>query len=614
MSQINLLFQQAVQDFQQGYFDKALKLGLRVQKKDKRNPDILHLLALIYKAKSRPDLAKKYFEQSLKSQPLQAVTLSNYANLLVEINENRNAVKYYSKAIKLDPQLLDAWLNLAILLNAQEDFEGAIAVIQKALKHHASVLSLYQILGIAKTGVEDYTGALSAFDRIIGHQGVDTTLELQVLRNKTVALREAHASDEAVTSLNRYLENKKIQAPELLFDRACAKYDIGDLESAEKDLLQSIRLNPAYVPAHEALNKLYWENSGDGEFLQSYEYSLDRDPDSAELYFSYIAQLILSRQYEKANTVATRAVHKIGKQANLIHAQGIIANFLNDPDASISLINQAISLQPENSRFRIDKANYLIRQQEYKAALQELNLAGKVEPYNQEIWSYKGICWRLQGDDRCLWLNDYKNFIGIKQIPCPDGYDDLEHFLVELSSVIARQHKTNRQPLDQSVKNGTQTVGRLLNIQNTVIQDYRKVITQSIQEYINDLPHDSRHPFLSRNTGKFRHAGSWSVKLKSGGYHSNHMHPQGWLSNCSYIEVPETIRPDDPDRAGWIKFGETSLQLGANEETGSCICPQAGMHVLFPSYFWHGTNPFNAESYRVTIPSDISPKPDFGFR
>ena len=316
----------------------------------------------------------------------------------------------------------------------------------------------------------------------------------------------------------------------------------------------------------------------------------------------------MASQNEKAKLVLTEAIKTIGSDAGLLHALAILMMRSNEFTESVALLDKAIKMQPNVIRYRIDKANYYIKHHEYKKALVELDRAGKLDVLNQEVWAYKGLCWRLLGDSRAVWLNNYAQLVDSRYLDVPLGYDDLEHFMFELGQALSLLHKTNRQPLDQSVMNGTQTVGRLLMNKEKVIQDYRTVLTQSIQDYLNELPVDDEHPFLNRNTRNFLHTGSWSVKLKSGGFHTNHMHPQGWLSNCTYVNVPQDINQYDRTQAGWLKLGESSLNLGERENIAKTICPKTGLRVLFPSYIWHGTIPFTSSNFRITLPSDIAPK------
>ena len=221
-----------------------------------------------------------------------------------------------------------------------------------------------------------------------------------------------------------------------------------------------------------------------------------------------------------------------------------------------------------------------------------------------------GTCWRLLGDAKTDWLNNYPTLIDARPLPTPPGYQSLAEFLAVLNPVIRRLHTSTRQPLDQSVRGGTQTLGRLLSEPDPVIQQFRAALEQRIHEYLQRLPPDAAHPLLSRNNRQFRFSGSWSVRLADQGFHTNHVHPQGWLSACTYLELPDCIRPDDPLRQGWLKLGETSLLLGDQEEVAQAICPAPGLVVLFPSFVWHGTYPFhtsNGHDFRMTAPCDIMP-------
>jgi hypothetical protein len=58
-------------------------------------------------------------------------------------------------------------------------------------------------------------------------------------------------------------------------------------------------------------------------------------------------------------------------------------------------------------------------------------------------------------------------------------------------------------------------------------------------------------------------------------------------------------------RAAWLKFGEPGLRLALPPE--HFVRPEAGMLVLFPSYFWHGTVPFTTGGDRLTAAFDVLP-------
>lgn len=600
-------FQNAVAAFQQGDFARAKKLGERLLKKKQQLADVCHLLALIHKTEGDSKAAKQYFERSLAADSRQAAVCANYANLLAQTGQNDAADKMYERATSLDAALLDAWYNWASLLNDMQRFDLASAKINRALQLNEHDARLHIVQGIALRGQECYREALAAFDKAIELATLHSPSGVTAAQNKAMTLRADNQPGAAVAAL-KFLTGSDSRNPEALFIKACAHYDAGEYPQTETDLKLAIELRPEYVDAHEALNKLYWEREDDQEFLASYRAGVDKAPQSKELRYSFAAQSILANRREEAKDILRRAIDDFGSEASFVHALGVLIMGDGETDEAAALFDQAIASQPDAARYRIDKANILIRDERYSEALQELDHAGSRHPLNQEIWAYRGLCWRLQGDARAEWLNDYAKLVDARFLDVPEGYDSLAHFMQVLRSDLEGLHKTQRQPLDQSVRNGTQTVGTLLSLPTKSIQDYRKVLSKSIQDYIDALPEDAQHPFLNRNTRRFKHSGSWSVKLSSGGFHTNHMHPQGWLSNCTYVSVPDVIRDDDPGRAGWIRFGETSLQLGDREQVGKALCPKEGMRVLFPSFLWHGTYEFASAQPRITAPSDIMPK------
>ncbi|MFQ5610187.1 MAG: putative 2OG-Fe(II) oxygenase, partial [Woeseiaceae bacterium] len=143
-------------------------------------------------------------------------------------------------------------------------------------------------------------------------------------------------------------------------------------------------------------------------------------------------------------------------------------------------------------------------------------------------------------------------------------------------------------------------------IDDPVISAYVDALDEPIRAYMQSVGTDDDHPLTSRNTGDYRIAGSWSVRLRGGGRHVNHVHPEGWISSAYYVSVPEDV-DDDSLKADWIKFGEPPFECDPPAPPQKWIKPIAGTLVLFPSYLWHGTKPILDGSERVTAPFDAVP-------
>ncbi len=118
------------------------------------------------------------------------------------------------------------------------------------------------------------------------------------------------------------------------------------------------------------------------------------------------------------------------------------------------------------------------------------------------------------------------------------------------------------------------------------------------------LPDDANHPFLSRKRAGLALTGAWSVRLRSGGGHVDHIHPAGWISASYYVAVPQSVMAGE--RAGWLRLGASGI-AGVELPAERYIQPEPGAAVFFPSYIWHGVEPFVSDQVRVTAPFDLVP-------
>jgi uncharacterized protein (TIGR02466 family) len=154
------------------------------------------------------------------------------------------------------------------------------------------------------------------------------------------------------------------------------------------------------------------------------------------------------------------------------------------------------------------------------------------------------------------------------------------------------------------LQGGTQTAAGLFDRDVREIGLLRDAVQDTVGDYIKSLPTDAQHPFLSRRDSEFHFSGSWSCRLASGGFHTNHIHEEGWISSAYYAALPDDLGTGGE---GALKFGQSSLALGAEDRPGRLVRPQVGKLVLFPSYYWHGTTPFHAEQSRLAVAFDILP-------
>jgi hypothetical protein len=183
-------------------------------------------------------------------------------------------------------------------------------------------------------------------------------------------------------------------------------------------------------------------------------------------------------------------------------------------------------------------------------------------------------------------------------------FADIGEFNAAFARALAPLHHAAQHPLEQSLRGGSQTE-RHLPRDHPVIAAFFAMLDAPIREYVNALGDaDPSHPLERRKRENYRISGSWSVQLRSQGFHLDHVHPRGWLSSAYYVALPDVS--DLETRAGWLKFGDPGMRIaGVGPE--HFVKPVAGMLVLFPSYMWHGTVPFADGAARLTAAFDVLP-------
>ncbi|MGH6659708.1 MAG: putative 2OG-Fe(II) oxygenase, partial [Sphingomicrobium sp.] len=206
--------------------------------------------------------------------------------------------------------------------------------------------------------------------------------------------------------------------------------------------------------------------------------------------------------------------------------------------------------------------------------------------------------WRLTDPARWQWLEGDERFVGVYDIA--DRLPPLD----ALADTLRGLHKLSGQPLEQSLRGGTQTDGDIFMQIDPLLVQLREAARASVAEHVAQLPPpDPSHPLLSGRRDRIAFNGAWSVRLRGAGFHSNHVHPLGWFSSALYIALPPDIGVGD---AGVLTLGEPrSSCFDLDMAPFRTIEPRPGRLALFPSYMWHGTRPFG-EGERLTVAFDVA--------
>lgn len=594
--------QEALLEHRTGRFEIAEQHYLRILAVQPNQPDALQLLGLLSKQVGNLDLAASLMRQSLAHAPAQPAVHNNLGNVLGCLGKKTEAIACYRTAIDLKKDYPEAWYNLGIELAARGDTDEAIEAFLMTTAIKPDYGPAFDGLGSAYKEQGKLDEAIAAFQAALDISPDD----FKALHNLGVALRMSGKLHEAVACFRKVLESNP-DIPEAHYNLGNALLLLERLDEAEASYQMALELKPDFKEAHYDLNQLLWTRGRHEQFLQSYPAAIQRKPDSLELWLQYVNRLIPAQALAPAEETLLKALKRFGPTAELYD---LLAKTLSNQGREVEALefhNKCLELDETTTSFLGSYGQTLLKTHETEAALEIFSRAHELDPLDQEFIAYRGDCLRLLGDERHDIQNDYERMIRVFELPLPGGYNDRSAFTRDLNRALDPLHSAQRfHPMDQTLRGGSQSREMLFDEDIELVQLYKESLCQVIGEYIDDLDHDPSHPLYSRKCEKFRFSGSFTVRLRDGGYHTNHIHQLGWLSCCFYVSLPPVVA-DTSQRQGWIHFGKPGVPLKPEVEPIRYIQPQEGVVAVFPSYLWHGTVPFNSGHTRTTIVADIVP-------
>lgn len=377
----------------------------------------------------------------------------------------------------------------------------------------------------------------------------------------------------------------------------------GDPGAAEARLDAGVRRWPTEPQIHSQLVRMRWRR-GLGE--ESTALLLGAIADSpADLKLRLVAADLLRNagQEERALELLKEGLRMAPTSGVLLTSVGVMLDGLDRPIEALAYLRAAVIQAPRSATF---KRNLIPTLLHVSAPAEALSLCDELIGQAQDdqlLIAHRTTALRMLGKPEYAVLNDYERLVRAYRLAPAKSFSGIDDFNRAFAREVLQLHGDHR-PLDQSLRGGTQTE-RNLSADNPVFSAFFAMIDAPIRDYIARLHDDDRHPTDRRKTDHYRIAGSWSVRLRPGGFHINHVHPMGWISSAYYIEVPDALA-DAASRAGWLRFGEPGAPVSGCE-ADHFVRPEPGMLVLFPSYMWHGTVMFAGSRHRLTAAFDVVP-------
>ena len=373
--------------------------------------------------------------------------------------------------------------------------------------------------------------------------------------------------------------------------------DVGRYADAVDEYRMLIAREPRIVDAHETLARLLPQIGRGAEALDSYRQALRAAPDWGPLWLSALGTAKDLRDGEQLLDWALAVESRFGPDTLVTTLRAQALTWRGDDHVALDLLQTGIAADPRYQPLHSTLAHVALRLGDPALAKAAALQAAQLAPDDQPSWALLSVALRLLDDAREHWLTDYDAHVLEVDL---EGVD-----LGATQACLTGLHTTQHQPAEQSLRNGTQTRGDLFDRCETEIVALEAALEAAIDVALSRVAPDCRHPFARRNTGHTRFVGAWSVRLRSSGHHIDHIHPSGWLSSACYVSLPPEV--DGTGDPGALQFGVPDAALGLDLPPRRIVRPRAGQLVLFPSYFWHGTIPFESFEPRLTVAFDALP-------
>ncbi|MEO5693142.1 MAG: putative 2OG-Fe(II) oxygenase [Usitatibacter sp.] len=399
-----------------------------------------------------------------------------------------------------------------------------------------------------------------------------------------------------------------ITAPETRLVLARALQGQRRLDDAQRVFEEAIALRPAYADAHRDLAQLIWMRGGDtASALVPLDAALAEAPADPSLHLIRSIVLEFAGDLPGAIAAADAGIAQAPKDTALLRQASHLCLESGDTPRAMTLAQRASQFaRPNSVPEMITSCEALLAAGRIEEADATAEAIVKALPGNQYALALQATTWRIRGDKRYAAMCDYKTMVQAQKLDTPPGFESLEAFLLALTVELENLHAFEAHPLQQSVRGGSQLHIQEAEIARPLIGALFGSIAAAVQRHLQALG-PGADILRARNTGKFGFSGAWSVRLRSGGHHTDHVHPQGWISSACYISLPEGVGAGGNSRAGWLRLGQPPIPTLPAIRADHHVKPEPGLLVLFPAYMWHGVEPFTSDGQRLSVAFDVVP-------
>jgi uncharacterized protein (TIGR02466 family) len=501
----------------------------------------------------------------------------------------------------------------------------AEAMAQAMLRDYRQSPALYNILGLCQQQQEKFNEALTSFRKLLS---IDPRIP-EVHFNLAILFTQLDKPKEAITCYRKSLQLKP-DMPAAHYNLGALLQAQGQLTDAAKQYQKALVQEPGYVAALVNLGTVLQQQGRLNEAGEHYRKALTIQPD-AQGHLNLGTVLYGLGQHEEAIQAFNQAISLDPNCADAWNSLGEIQRDRAQMDQAVASYKKALAIKADHDRALYNMGEYLSLADKLEQAipyfeastfadsreraLQCLYKTSQFERFKQKFDTlstgsrhnsillgalashYATNFHQPNHYQFCPMPMDYVLHTRLEPLTRPDS-PLLQELLHDITHLAIAERKQGR------LYYGMQSAGNLLLRSEHSFQQLAGLLTEKINTYRKHYA-GSKDRIIKDFPKQISFTSSWYLRMKQGGYLTSHIHEEGWISGCVYLQLPDRIN-DHEGSFAYSTDGDDYPRLH-DDFPSQIVDVQVGDLVLFPSSLFHRTLPFQSDQERVCVAFDISP-------
>ncbi len=470
---------------------------------------------------------------------------------------DREAAESYRRALALDPRVADLHVNLGAVLARLGDANAAAASYRKALRVRPNFAAAHFNLGTLLQAQGQLQEAAHHYQQAINHEpGL-----FAAYGNLGTLLQQRGQLEEAERCYRRALALRSDARGH--FNLATALHDQGEHEEAIREFRTAVGLEPKFAEAWNGLGETLRDHGEMEEAIRCYRQALVAQPAHGRAMYNLGDYHYLAGQLDAAIPYFARS------------------DFADAQDRALQCLYK--TGQFDAFRHGFERLTAGGRHASILLGTLSTHYATNFRqpnPYNF-----------------CREPMEHVQHARIDALAAPDSTLRAE-LLNDIETLAIAERRQGR------LYYGIQSAGNLLKRPEPSFRKLATLIREQVGRYQQRYAGSSCE-MLAGFPREIEFASSWYLRMKKGGHLTSHIHEEGWISGCVYLQLPD--RKDAHEGSfEYSTDGDDYPRL--HDDFPSRIADlRVGDVVIIPSSLFHRTIPFHSEQERVCVAFDIRP-------